>query len=101
MRRPGENLRGLHPQGDRAKPRAPSAGDGSAAPQRGSVPDRELPLTKRSADVDDHVLDLGIEIESVRAELPAPPALLEPAPRRRRVEHVVAVHIDGPRLQRM
>src|SRR5450759_753583 len=63
--------------------------------------DASLPQERTSGDVDDHVLDLGVEIESVGTKLPAPPALLEPAPGRGRVDHVVAVDEHCARLQCM
>src|SRR5450759_5106393 len=68
-------------------PRIPTCLDPSLRPER------------TSGDVDDDVLDLGVEIESVGTKLPAPPALLEPAPGRRRIDHVVAVDIHRARLQ--
>src|SRR5687768_1107012 len=45
--------------------------------------------------VDDDRLDLGEEIQSVRAFFPAPSALFHAAPRAGIVEGVVAIHPDG------
>src|SRR5260370_42387457 len=54
-----------------------------------------------SADVDDYVLQLRVEVQRVGPELPAPPALLETAPRGDRVDDVVAVHVNRARLERV
>src|SRR5438309_6182974 len=59
------------------------------------------PTGRRSGDVDDYVLDLGVEVQRIGAQLPSPTALLVAAPGRDRVDHVVAVDVDGPGLESM
>src|SRR5207249_9585392 len=54
-----------------------------------------------SGDVDDHVLELGVQVQRVGPELPPPTALLVAAPGRDRVDDVVAVHVNGSSAKRV